>query len=128
MGYYDFGNAKEEYVLTGYYYPHLTELPSDERYAVNYDIINPRRVAFQNVIQNIPVQSAEMAIRTNTQLAYMSNAYFQAQDGRFFRISEIVINPVLKAGKSALRIFKKNVQTEYIIRMTEFEYDGGTVR
>ena len=126
MGIYNFGANKEHYVLTGYYAPFLPQLPSDEMFRVDYDIVNSRSVTWEDVIANLPVEGARMAIKTKTVLHYEPNAYFKAQDGTWFQIVDVTIDPV-KADKRALSVFKKSVSTEYTLRLIQIEYNGGVL-
>lgn len=126
MGIYNFCNNKEEYVLKGVYLPYLTNITSDYEYPVDYDILDPRRVTFEDVIGNLPTQGARMAIRTKSLAPYATNGYFKAQDGRYFQVVDITINPV-KENKKSLAVFKKSVQTEYVLRLVEYDYDGGAI-
>lgn len=127
MGYYDFFNQKERYVMTGEYYPALPRLTTDKGYRVNYDIVDTRRKSVENVIANLPVENAIMTIRTNTQSDYATKSFFKAQDGKWFIILEVTIQPYTEESREALRLFKKGTQTEYVLRLMEYDYDGGAI-
>ena len=127
MSVYDVFNRKEKYVLTGYYYPFLPQTPADECYKVQYDIVDARRVSFENVIDNLPSEGARLTIRTKSDWKYKTRGYFRAQDGKFFTVEQVTINPIKQGYEQALRTFKRGVETEYILRLVEFDYDGGTV-
>lgn len=117
----DFMSKKEEFVLSGKYYPRKPVTTADTSYPLNYEIVDARRNYYAQVVQNVIDDGAMLSIRTNTPNRYKVKGYISTQDGGFWQITEVTVQPQNDENKEALRLFKTTAQTTYLIRLTEVD-------
>lgn len=114
-------SKKEEFVLSGKYYPRKPVTTADTSFPLSYEIVDARRRYYSQVIQNVVDDGATLAIRTNTPNKYKIKGYISTQDGCFYQITEVTIQPQNDENKEALRLFKTTAQTTYLIRLIEVD-------
>lgn len=114
-------SQKEEFVLSGKYYPRKPVTTSDTSYPLNYEIVSARRNYYAQVMQNVIDDGAMLSIKTNTPNKYKVKGYILTQDGSFWQITEVTVEPQNGENNEALRLFKTTAQTTFLLRLTEVD-------
>jgi len=107
---------KEGYVLNGTYREKYKDAPS----YFEYDEVDSPRWSFGEVINNLIRDTSAYVIRTQHPLKWKTNGFVITQDGKAWRITEIIKHAISK-NKDSLRIMRENPAAEFVLGMIEVD-------
>lgn len=120
MDFLDLINPSPDYYFTGYYYsrkPKPSEAPELNREIFHYKQINPYSRTFGVIMGTVRLDEETYAIKTHDDCNFKVKGYISTQDGKMWIIDQILHDEQVPGTEEALRIFKKPVQSEYLMRL-----------
>lgn len=113
-------NTSREH-LTGYFYERRPKTTADGRVTFKYEQLSPNSRVFDTVLNNVRLDRATYALKTNDFCAFNVGGYIQTQNGLFWEIVEVVTNEQAKGENNVLRWFKAAKNAECNVRMIQVE-------
>lgn len=86
---FNFIAPKGKYTMTATYYARRPLTTADYGQKFRYKKIDPRRMSYGSVIQNVIEDNEVSAIETISPIDFKIKGYIQAQDGLMYQITEI---------------------------------------
>lgn len=123
----DFLQLSDDEVLSGTYYKRLPKTSQDKGVPFQYDIVQDSDKTYSLMLNQIQSEQCVQTIKTNDLIDLKIKGYVVTQDGKMWQITGIIEKPSKPGNKEALRILKKSVETEYIIRLLQVDKDRKSV-
>lgn len=117
----DFLQLSDDEVLSGTYYKRLPKTSQDVGVPFQYDIVQDSDKTYSLMLNQIQSEQCVQTIKTNDLIDLKIKGYVVTQDGDFWQITGFIKKPSKPENKESLRILKKSVETEYIIRLLQVD-------
>lgn len=117
----DFLAIKDDEVLSGTYYNRQPLTSQDEGIPFQYDIVYDSDKNYSLMLNTLQSEQTMKTIKTNDECGFRVKGYVVTQDGTMWQITGIIEKPSKPDNKQSLRILKRAVEMEYIIRLLQVE-------
>lgn len=125
MDFLDLLHIKDEEVLSGTYYARRPKTPQDSGVPFEYDIVSESTQTYATILGNLRADTTFQTIKTNDLCDFKKNGYCATQEGGFWQIVQIETRIVSPKNKDALRIVRRTIETEYILRLIKVDNPWG---
>ena len=125
MDFLDLLAVSDDEVLSGTYYNRRPKTTEDVGVDFKYDIVDEKNESYSKVLDAIETVKSIQTIKTNDECGFKIKGYVVTQTGEMWQITSIVKRLIKPENKQALRVLKKTIETEYVLRLIEVENPWG---